>query len=81
MAKVSRIDAFKAITESVSKNDTKTANAIFILVSKSIAQDRKNNEYTEFIELTTKQKKIFKGDLSKFLNESNEGIPINKLCN
>jgi len=64
MAKVSRIDAFKAITESVSKNDTKTANA-----------------YTEFIELTTKQKKIFKGDLSKFLNEGNEGIPINKLCN
>lgn len=72
MAKVSRIDAFRAITESVSKNDTKTANQIYGIVSKSIAQDRKNNEYSDYIELTQKQKKFFKGDLSKFLKEDNE---------
>ncbi len=67
MAKIAKTDAFKAVTEAISSNDIKTANAIFAIVSKSIENDRKSNNISEYIELTSKQKKYFNGKYNKFL--------------
>lgn len=69
MARVSRIDAFRAVTEAIDSNDIKTANAIFNMASQSIEKDRKRNEYSIYIELNSKQKKLFNGKYSKYIQE------------
>lgn len=67
MAKISRRNGFLAVTEAIENNDEDTANAIFSILSQSIQKDRDNNSFTEYIELSTKQEKIFKGKYEKFI--------------
>ena len=69
MAKISRRNGFLAITEAIDNNDEATANAIFSILSQSIQKDRDNNSFTEYIELTTKQTKLFKGKYEQYLSE------------
>lgn len=71
MIKISRVNAFNAMTEAVSNNDMKTANAIYNIVLKSIDNDRKENRITEYIELSAKQKKFFTGKYSDCILENN----------
>lgn len=67
MSRLLRREGFLAITEAMNNNDTQKANDIFAILSQSIEDDRKNNSFSEYIELSEKQKKIFKGSYEKFI--------------
>ena len=69
VAKLSKRNGFLAITEAIENNDEATANAIFSILSQSIQKDRDNNSFTEYIELSPKQAKLFKGKYEQYLSE------------
>lgn len=55
--KITKIDAFSAITEAMDSNDIFSANEMLKIVSNSIFNDKKNRHYSSYIELK-KQKDI-----------------------
>ena len=71
MAKITRLNVFRAISFALTNDDETTANAFFAIVSQSISKDRKDNAIGDYIELTSKQKKYFKGEYAQFLSEDN----------
>lgn len=71
MAKITRLNVFRAISLALKKDDVKSANAFFAIVSQSISSNRKDNAISDYIELTSKQKKLFKGDYEQFISVDN----------
>lgn len=63
IAKITRLNVFRAITLALKNEDGETANIFFSIVSKSISPNRKDNAIQDYIELTPKQKKYFRGSL------------------
>jgi len=69
MAKITRLNIFRAISLALKNGDEKTANEFFAIVSQSISTDRKDNAIYDYIELTSKQRKCFKGDYEQYILE------------
>ena len=69
MAKITRLDVFRAISLALKKEDVKTANAFFAIVSQSISSNRKDNAIDDYIELNSKQRKLFKDDYAQYITE------------
>lgn len=67
MAKITRLNVFRAISLALKNNDEKTANIFFTIVSKSISPSRKDNDISDYIELTQKQRKYFKGEYEQYI--------------
>lgn len=69
MYKIARIDAFYEITKAIKTGDIDKANAMFKVVTDSIASDKDNNTFSEYIKLKgKKQELLFKNIL---LNDEN----------
>lgn len=64
MSKVSRMEAFVEITKAMDNNNIEKANEMFQIVAESIATDKKNDTFSEYIELKNKrQEMLFKNIL------------------
>jgi len=69
MAKITRLNVFRAIALALKNNDEETANIFFTIVSQSISTDGKDNKIGDYIDLTPKQKKCFRGEYVEFLSD------------
>lgn len=68
MAKIKRLNVFRAISLALKKDDIKSANAFFAIVSQSISSNKKGNSISDYIELTSKQRRLFKDDYEQFIS-------------
>ena len=69
MAKITRLNVFKAISVALKNDDIKSANVFFTIVSQSITKDKKDNAIYDYIELTPKQRNYFKGEYEQYIFE------------
>lgn len=61
MKKISRIAAFYEVTRAIEKGEEEKANAMFRVVTDSIANDKANDTFSEYIILKNKkQENLFK---------------------
>lgn len=67
MIKISRLDAFSEIIKATENNETNKANQMMAIVAKSIENDKKNNTFSEYIELRTKKEKNLFKDIIKHI--------------
>ncbi len=71
--KITKIDAFSAITEAMDSNDVPSANEMLKIVSKSISEDKKNRHSSSYIEL--KRQKVV-NLFQRFVPTVNHEIPV-----
>ena len=66
MCKISRTEAFFEVTKAIDSGNIKKAKKIFKIIVKSIAKDRENNTFSEYIKLKDiRQIKLFENILIK----------------
>lgn len=59
MAKILKMDAFEAVVESINNDKYEIANAIMGIISRSQEQDRRNNIFSDYIELNNKNEEMY----------------------
>lgn len=73
MSRISRMEAFVEITKAMDNNKVEKANEMFRIVTESIAADKKNDTFSEYIELKNKkQEMLFKDILIDDEDEENK---------
>lgn len=64
MYKISRVVALSEIMEKIVNNNYEDANKMMAIVTKSIKNDKKQNQYSSFIPLNKKEAMLFKHYIS-----------------
>lgn len=59
MYKISRVIALSEIMEKIEKNNYEDANKMIAIVTKSIKNDKKHNQYSSYISLNKKEAMLF----------------------
>ncbi|MDD3138880.1 MAG: hypothetical protein PHX08_07910 [Lachnospiraceae bacterium] len=68
MVKVNKMDAFSMVVRAMEKNDGKTASEIMKVISKSLNKEKRENKFSEYIEIMDKKdEKYFRELLKKDL--------------
>ena len=65
MISINKIDAFSLVIEAIEKNDVTTANEMMKIISKSIQQEKKNNNFSQQIDIVDKKDVKYYKELSK----------------
>ena len=59
MSKISKMIAFECVAKAIDQGDYNTANEILTIINRSINKDKKNNVFTEDIELISKKEERY----------------------
>lgn len=72
MSKISRMEAFNEVVKAMKNDNMSKANAMFQIINDSIASDKKNKTFSEYIELKgKKQELLFKDIIIKEKEQEN----------
>ena len=55
MISIDKMDAFELVAKALEKNDMRTVSSIMNIITKSINEDKKNNNFSQTIVITNKK--------------------------
>lgn len=55
MMRIDKMEAFSIVVRLVEKNENKMANELMKIISKSIEEEKKNKNFSQFIEIKSKK--------------------------